>query len=268
MRPANGLRPWLARAHHARLTEEALIMDSTHIDALARVIGAHATRRTALALLSALLSLPTGAGARKKPKRRKKKKCRRCGPCRRCKRGRCRPKTDGTVCGDCATCVAGACVAGCPGNQVCQDGACACPPGQKVCQGDCIAQNDCCGACPEGQTCCTNIGECKDIRNDPDFCGQCLNGQCPGSAFCANGECGLSCDIVAAPCLSETCFCGERIDPAHSGQNVCTELAPFTCGDAKTCTTDADCAPGTLGFREVCVRGLCPDKNVCTDPCA
>jgi hypothetical protein len=244
-------------------------MDSKHFDQLARVfgIGAPSTRRAALGILAALglgSSLADDADA----KRRKKKKCKNCGPCRKCKRGKCKPKPDGTACGACATCLAGQCVAGCPDGQICQGNTCECPPGQKPCQGGCIADSQCCGGCPQNQVCCTNLGECKDTRNDADFCGQCANGQCPGGAICANGECGLTCNTVGQACFGDTCFCGNRVDPNHAGQQVCAEISPFTCDTVTTCDDDADCAPATLGFREICVSGLCAGKNVCADPCA
>jgi hypothetical protein len=229
-------------------------MHRDRFDSLARTFAAVSTRRSTLAALSALglaggLAMIEDAAARKK----RKKKCKKCGPCRKCKRGKCKPKPDGADCGQ---------------GQVCQGGACLCPAGQKACEGSCIADSECCGACPQGETCCENVGECKDVRNDDDFCGQCANGQCPGGAFCANGACGLTCDTLGEVCFQPDCLCGNRVDPAHSGQNVCAEISPFTCDTVTTCDADADCAPGTEGFRQVCVSDLCAGKNVCADPCA
>ncbi len=258
-------------------------MDTTRFDTLTRFLVTSPSRRAALGGLagSTLFALLTRSGWLEQDvaAKRRKKKCKKCGPCRKCKKGKCKPKPDGTVCGGGATCQQGDCIcateccsdANCPLDQVCDGGQCVdegCPPGQKVCQGGCIADSQCCGDCPQNQTCCTNLGECKDLRNDADFCGQCANGQCPGGAVCANGECGLTCISVGQACFGDTCFCGNRVDPNHAGQQVCAEISPFTCDTVTTCDDDADCAPATLGFREVCVSGLCAGKNVCADPCA
>jgi hypothetical protein len=241
-------------------------MESTRFDRLIRIFSQHVTRRTALGFLSALgladVLTPEAEG------KKRRRKCKRCGPCRRCKRGRCKPKANGTACGACATCQDGQCEAGCPGELSCQNNVCGCPPGQKICGDECIAETQCCGDCPQGQTCCENVGECKDLRNDDDFCGQCANGQCPGGAFCANGACGLTCNVIGEICFQPSCFCSDRVDPAHDGQNVCAEINPFNCNNVTECETDADCAPATEGFRQVCVSGICPDKQVCASPCA
>jgi hypothetical protein len=229
-------------------------MDRDRFDALAKMFATVSTRRSTLAVLSALglaggLTIAEDAAARKKRKKKCKKKC---GPCKKCKRGKCKPKPDGTACG---------------GGKLCQGGACVCPAGQKVCGGACIDDTECCGACPQGETCCENVGECKDVRNDDGFCGQCANGQCPDGSFCANGACGLTCVQNGMAC-STGCDCGSRVDPDHTGQLVCAGISPFTCDNVTTCTTDADCAPATQGFRQVCVSDLCAGKNVCADPCA
>jgi hypothetical protein len=266
-------------------------MDSARFDRLTRVIGTLSTRRAALGLLSALGlagALADDGDAKKKRKKCKKK----CGPCRKCKKGKCKPKPDGADCGggatcqsgecvcpteccadsdcgsDCAVCDSGQCVSTCPDGQVCQGDTCvaSCPTGQKECNGVCIPENQCCGGCPAGQTCCTNVVECKDTRNDPDFCGGCANHQCPGGAFCANGACSVQCNTIGDVCFQPDCKCGSRVDPAHSGQKVCADV--ISCDSATECTDDASCAPGTLGFGQVCASGICAGKNVCADPCA
>jgi hypothetical protein len=133
---------------------------------------------------------------------------------------------------------------------------------------DCIPESECCGGCAANEVCCENVGECKDVRNDPDFCGQCANGACQGSEFCANGACSLQCTTIGQVCFAPNCVCANRVDPAHDGQNVCAEISPFTCDNVTTCDSDADCAPATEGFRQVCVDTICAGKNVCAAPCA
>ncbi len=155
----------------------------------------------------------------------------------------------------------------CCGGGKCKRRRCTCTGGKLDCgDGRCEA---CCqnSDCPTGQTCCLNVHACKDVRNDPDFCGQCANGRCPGGAICANGNCGLTCTNIGEACFTG-CFCAGRVDADHLNQKVCAGLGVFTCDTATTCTSDASCAPATEGFRQVCVGGLCPDKNVCADPCA
>ena len=220
-------------------------MDADRFDDVARSLIARSSRRAAPGL--ALGAIFTIRGFTDVDARRRKRKCKRpCGACRACRRGKCKPKPNGIACG---------------GTGICQAGACVCPGGSKECQGACIPENQCCGACPQGETCCANVGECKDLLNDPDFCGQCANGQCPGGAICANGDCGLTCTPGVA-CFTG-CSCVPRADPDHANQNVCAGLGGFTCQTATTCSGDADC-----GFSKVCVSDLCPPFNVCADPCA
>jgi hypothetical protein len=230
---------------------EKLTMDAIRFDQLLRFLDSRSSRRSALALLSAL-GLPGLAD--EVTAARRKKHCRSCGPCKRCANGRCKAKPNGTACGGGATCQGGRCVAD------------SCPAGQKACQDGCIAETACCGDCPRGQVCCTNVGECKDVRNDDDFCGLCANGQCPGGSFCANGACGKTCTLGLA-CFPN-CACTTRVDPAHNGQLVCAGLGVFTCENVTACNADADCSSFTEGFRHVCVSGLCAGKNVCASPCA
>jgi hypothetical protein len=253
-------------------------MDAEHFDRLSRVLARTPSRRRAVGVMAAALiwsSLGLGHADAKKKKKRS------CGLCRRRRKGRCKPAPDGTGCGGakicrggaclcptpccatadcgaCQVCQGGQCVSTCQGGTICQEGRCVCPVGKKACGGTCIPETECCGACPQGQTCCNTVGLCKDLLNDPAFCGQCANGQCPGGADCANGECGLSCTIGQA-CFTG-CTCGTRADPAHLTQTVC---AAVTCATATACASDTAC-----GFRKVCVSGLCPPFNVCAAPCA
>lgn len=254
-------------------TEEE--MDADRFDQVARALFHGMSRRTALSL--ALATIVTNLGpaegdARRRRNRKKRRQqqqqCGSCGVCESCQQGACRPVANGTACGDCQTCQGGQCASTCQGGQVCQQGTCACAAGSKNCQGTCIPNDQCCGTCPQNQVCCTNVGECKDVRNDSAFCGLCTNGQCPTGAFCANGACGLTCNTDGGACFDPDCFCAERVDPAHAAQKVCARLIAASCPADPECNADADCAPDTLGFREVCVSDLCSVGNVCARPCA
>ena len=217
-------------------------MEATNFDAFVRSLGSPYSRRPTLKLLggsvlAAFLAIwgDDAAAACRAPGK----------PCRRadqCCSGRCNRKR-----GKCGRC----------------------PAGQKFCAAtaSCIPENDCCGVCPSGETCCSPPGVCRDLRNDRDHCGTCNNSQCPGGAFCANGECGLSCSQLGAVCFTG-CTCAKRIDAAHLNQKVCAGLGVFSCDTVTTCSSDADCDPATLGFRHVCVSDLCAGKNVCAEPCA
>ena len=141
-------------------------MDTEHLDAIARRLGA-ATRRTVLGLgagasLATLLATDN-VDARKKRKKKKKTttKCQ-----------------DGTkLCG--ATCIpTGTCCtnADCPAGkgQTCQAGTCKCPPGQSQSQGVCGTIP----MCLEPQVPCNE--------------GTCCSGQC-GSGVCLPGAAGTPC---------------------------------------------------------------------------
>jgi hypothetical protein len=216
-------------------------MDADRFDAAARsLVRAAGRRRFLLGAVAAGLGL---AGAETAPAKRRKTCRKSCGACRRCRNGRCKARGDGTACG---------------GGRVCTGGACRCPDGQKACQGGCIAETECCDGCADDLTCCTNVGACKDLRNDFAFCGGCTNAACANGALCMNGECGLTCEL-GQPCFTG-CTCATRADDAHPSQTVC---ASATCATATTCDSDGDC-----GFARVCVEGLCPPFNVCAAPCA
>jgi hypothetical protein len=153
------------------------------------------------------------------------------------------------------------------GGGTCRKGNCFCRPDQKRCEGGCIPDDECCGGCPGNSVCCRNLGQCKDIRNDPNFCGNCVNGRCSAGEICANADCARTCTTVGGEGCPTGCTCSNRLDPAHLNQKVCAHPGPGGCDFIKECTTDASCAPATEGFREICVSGLCPDKNVCADAC-
>src|SRR4051812_47819502 len=237
-------------------------MDAEHFDRIARDLTRSSSRRTVLALalggIVASLGLSDAAATnhRKRKRRRRQQQqpqCPTCGLCGSCDQGRCLPVANGTPCGDCQTCQVGQCLSTCQGGTTCQAGTCTCPSGTKACAGTCISSDQCCGACPPDDVCCTNVGECKNVRDDPAFCGHCANAQCPSGSVCANGACGLTCTTVGdpTPCFGTTCFCGNRVNPKHTGQHVCAEISPASCDTVTACTTDAECAPATLGFGQV-----------------
>ena len=213
-------------------------MDADRFDEVARALIHGTSRRAALSLALATIvtSLGPAEGDARRRRNRKKRRqqqqqCGSCGVCESCQQGACRPVANGTACGDCQTCQDGQCASSCLSGQVCQQGSCACPAGSKSCQSACIPNDQCCGACPQDQVCCSNVGECKDVRNDPAFCGLCTNGQCPAGAVCANGKCGQTCSTVGDVCVG-TCHCASRVTSGHTNEKVCAAFDAATCGAA------------------------------------
>ena len=108
-------------------------MDSNRFDRLARIVGAGATRRAAVTLLSSLglsgvsLGDPGDAWARSG-------KCKPdCGACQKCKKGKCEKNSGKKVCkkGKCKPLTGMACGTG----GICESGSCACPSGTESCAG-------------------------------------------------------------------------------------------------------------------------------------
>jgi hypothetical protein len=157
-------------------------VDAVHFDALTRWLSDRSSRRTALGLTLGGLAggLAAGdVGAKKHQKKCKKK----CGPCRKCKRGKCKPKANGTPCG---TSTHGGTTLRCC-NGACPDPDCQ-PSGStgEVCFGDA----DCAGI-----DCC--VAQSAD---------------CLAECFCffatAGGACGSDhdCSMIAGP--ETACICG------------------------------------------------------------
>lgn len=130
-------------------------MDDIRFDRLARLLGARANRRGALAALAALGLAATDADAGRR------KRCKpKCAACMRCVRGRCKANLtlDGQSCGEAKVCAGGACLCDPTTCAGCCDGAA------------CVAEGGC---CPSG--------------------GQCNNGTCGAPADATLAECGGKC---------------------------------------------------------------------------
>jgi hypothetical protein len=214
-------------------------MDSARFDALARSLAITGSRRRALAVsLSGALGLlglarPDAATAAKSRKCRPKcAECEKCqkGDCERkngkkvCKRGKCKPKPDGTACA---------------GGKSCQAGICAC------------AVAECSGAC-------------VDTRSDPRDCGSCgkrcgVNEQCvAGQCRCPHQSGGDEICSPGAICCptKDDCTCiggGQFLDPATC---AAVEECP---SDSTPCTSTSNACLGTVSTR-VC----CPSGTTCT----
>jgi hypothetical protein len=134
---------------------------------------------------------------------KKKKKCKKpCGECRRCKKGKCKPKPNGTACGP-GTCQGGTC--DCP-TDCCSDQDCG---GGAVCLANgscaliCTAQED----CPEGCQCShpSVEGPTRCILSDP---GQCeFLPECSSTVNCLEGR---QCQQTSCPGNPNRCvpLCG------------------------------------------------------------
>jgi hypothetical protein len=210
-------------------------MDSARFDQLTQVIGALSTRRAALALLSALgltSALADEIDAKKKLKKKCKKKC---GPCRKCKKGKCKPKPDGTDCGNGQVCQSGQCI--CP-TDCCADSDCAsdqvCLGGQCVCATECCADGDCdsdCAACDAGQ--------CVSTCPEGEVCqGDTCVANCPGG----QKECN-------AVCIPDNQCCGG----CPAGQTCCTNVV-----ECKDTRNDRDFCGG-------CANHQCPGGAFCAN---
>jgi hypothetical protein len=171
-------------------------MDANRFDEMTRDFQPR-SRRCFLGFVTGiggLLVIATGSAA---------SKCKKvCGTCKRCKKGKCKPKPDGTVC-EGGTCSIGRCVLSTPApacasvgqscaTLACCDGFC----GDAICRSapcqqvgfQCEGASDCCsGACdvtlPEPSYCVTCLGTGVPCGPGNDLC-------CPGLT-CSAGSCQL-----------------------------------------------------------------------------
>ena len=159
-------------------------MEQARFDNIAKALGSQATRRLTL---SALLGGTLGAfgvadaGAAKSGKSKPA-----CGECEKCKKGKCKPKPNGTAC------------TAPSGNATCQTGVCICPQGSTDC-----------------------FGTCRSTQTDPANCGTCGKVCAALDSSCAAGRC---CKPGGATCfgLSDPTCCGHCAP--NGGPFVCSDL--------------------------------------------
>lgn len=123
--------------------------------------------------------------------------------------------------------------------------------------------------CPPGMLDCG--GECRDVSNDPEYCGSCEVTKCDDAEFCQDGACvcrpelsacGGACVDLGAdpqhcggcdqPCEGESvCVAGACKSAAECDAEVCgggcvdTETSPLHCGGCgNACAVDQICAGG------------------------
>ncbi len=238
-----------------------------------------------------------------------------CGEYQVCDNGVCRDRTCNPPCRQGRVCVNGFCLrecdpadgAGCVYGETCcahvracvdtdtdifNCGECGhvCPPEQSnVCSnGRCGCRGFSVNPCGEGYGCCDD--GCKDLRNDPENCGECghscrglecVEGQCRcsnedpcagGEECCADGcrdlssdplncgACGAACDGGEDCCdgecvntFTDTGHCGQCGHACASGEECCIGACTDTATDPYNCGEClVDCGAGGT-----CVGGAC-----------
>lgn len=157
---------------------------------------------------------------------------------------------DGRFCTGVEECLAGVCVsarnASCRAScadVVCNEGAGGCVLTPRACSEDVL---------------CTRDGECDDARSCTDDV--CVSGRCahlPVDARCpaSTGACGVG--VCLGDAVAEASGCGHKPEAAKCKTSEgCVDLACVPL--ASTCTSDRDCADGTLcDGVERCVDGRC-----------
>lgn len=211
-------------------------MTRPQFDVFARFAGTAHSRRAilgpAVAALLALLGDETAAG-------KKRKGCKKsCGPCRRCKRGRCKPRPEGTACGENLACSGGSCQLVEP--LTCGDGLQNGDETDVDCGGSCLARcangRGCSidGDCSSGH-CVSNV--CRECATD-EHCGagrDCVGGSCCTlDGFGSNGVCATDDDCCSGNCVSyqqvfRTCRPAGCLPPGASCAGGPTTCCSFTC---------------------------------------
>jgi hypothetical protein len=167
-------------------------MDAEKFDRLTQALGAGLSRRVAMraALGTAVLgSLGLNQSDEASAKKKKKKKCKNLGPCQICKKGKKKPKANGTACtppgGTSGQCANSVCIAQSPPVPPSP------PPPGNTCVG---LGNACAPGAPSPNACCT-----------PAICARRFTTNSTAPFKCCNGP-GSSCDAsTAATCCSEGC---------------------------------------------------------------
>jgi hypothetical protein len=203
-------------------------VDTSRFDALARTIGAPASRRGVLGGLAAGLSALLGMAVANDDAEAKSKKCK--SNQRKCK-GKCISKSKCCSNGDCS------------GGAQSKNEKCKCPAGTKSCSNVCIPEDDCCinADCDPCETC--TDGACSEGCAAGQKCVEeecvCTTESCAGC--CAEDEtCGSGDDPTACGTDGEQCIACDASETCPSGECVCA--APFTqCGtDCVDTATDAN----------------------------
>ena len=121
--------------------------------------------------------------------------------------------------------------------------------------------------CPPGMLDCD--GECRDVSNDPEFCGSCEVTKCDDAEFCQDGVCvcrpelsacaGACVDTLSDPAhcggcgqpCDGVCVAGECAGAGDCDLEICdgacvdAESHPLHCGGCgKACAVDQVCAGG------------------------
>lgn len=157
----------------------------------------------------------------------------------------------------------------CPSGSCDENGNCRGCPADLVCDS---SSSHVCLPCLPGQQICGDT--CKDLQHDPTACGgcghdcgqgaSCEQGQCQcgaGTSLCADtcidttsdpmncGDCGRLCGPIKPVCRSGTCGY-ECLSDAECPGSTCN-MTTHQC--VTSCTTDAECAAGSVCTDQVCV---------------
>lgn len=218
-------------------------MESDRFDALTARLAGPLSRRRSVGLFAALGIASTRLADQAEAKKRKKpKKCTSCTECQACRKGKCKPKPEGSACT----------------GGLCTGGSCTCANGFKSCQGRCILNEQCCTAadCGQGSSCQNGTCVCLDGFKR---CGTrcipvaqcCSNSDCTGGRKCVSGTCAFaSCNAVECPI---NCSCWGFLP---NDENVCVTSGTFSCANA-VCTGNGGCGPG-----QACMFSTCGSDNV------